>query len=125
MPPPSEHNSPPHHPRIVSFLHSVRGLKVLYRQANARIHFVAAGAVVVLGLVFDVSPAEWIALVLSITIVIAAEAMNTALEHAVDLASPEWHPIARDAKDVAAAAVLVSAIGAVCVGAFIFGPKLF
>jgi len=80
--------------------------------------------VVLLAWWFGVSDMEWIALVLAIALVMGAEAMNTALEYVVDLASPDWHALARDAKDVAAAAVLVCSVGAAVVGAVVFWPYL-
>lgn len=112
-------------PRLATFGHAARGLRVLLGQPNARIHLVAAVIVVASALWLDVSRGEWLALILAMSLVIAAEALNTALEHVVDIASPEWSEKARDAKDVAAAGVLVCAIGAACVGALVFLPKLF
>jgi diacylglycerol kinase len=67
---------------------------------------------------------EWVALVICIVLVLALEAVNTALEYLTDLVSPEYHPLAGKAKDVAAAAVLIAAIGAVWVGILIFMPYL-
>ena len=110
--------------RAASFGHALRGLRVFVSQPNARIHCAAAVVVVVLGAWLDVSAMEWVALVLAIALVIGAEALNTALEYVVDLSSPEWHPLARDAKDVAAAAVLVCSIGAAVVGLLVFVPYL-
>ena len=72
-----------------------------------------------------ISMGEWLAVVLAMGMVIGAEALNTALEFAVDLAQPEWHELARDAKDVAAAGVLVCSLSAAVVGALVFGPKLW
>jgi diacylglycerol kinase (ATP) len=97
---------------------------VLLRQPNARIHAVAAVAVVALGWRLQISVNEWLAVVLAVVLVVAAEALNTALELVVDLVSPQWHALARDAKDVAAAAVLVCSVGAAVVGVLVFGPKL-
>jgi diacylglycerol kinase len=99
-------------------------LTVLLRQPNARIHAVATVLVVALGAWLRISHHEWLAVVLAVVLVIGAEALNTALELAVDLSSPEWQPLARDAKDTAAAAVLVSSLGAAVVGCLVFGPKL-
>ena len=110
--------------RLASFGHALRGLRVFVSQPNARIHCAAAVVVVALGLWLGVSRLEWVALVLAIALVMGAEALNTALEYAVDLASPEWHPLARDAKDVAAAAVLVCSLGAAVVGLLVFVPYL-
>ena len=111
------------HTRLASFIYAARGLRVLARQPHARIHLAAAVGVVALAAYLRVSLGEWLALILAITLVLATEALNTALEHVVDIASPDWSPLARDAKDVAAASVLISAIGAACVGALIFLPR--
>lgn len=108
--------------RLASFGHAWRGLSVFVAQPNARIHCGAATAVVALGAWHGVSAMEWALLVLAIALVMGAEAINTALEYLVDLASPEWHPLARNAKDVAAGAVLICSIGAAVVGALVFVP---
>lgn len=111
--------------RLASFGHAVRGVGVLLRQPNARIHAVAALGVTVLGLALKVSALEWCALALAMALVLGAEAINTAIELVVDLVQPEWHAMARDAKDVAAAAVLVCSLGAAVVGLWVLGPKLW
>lgn len=108
--------------RLASVAHALRGLKVFVSQTNARIHGVAALIVVALGWWLQVSRGEWLALVLAMGLVMATEALNTALELAVDLASPEWHALARDAKDVAAAAVLMASFCAAVVGLVVFVP---
>ncbi len=108
-----------------SFGHAFRGLRVLMSQRNARVHAVAAVLVVVLGAWLGLSPLEWAVVSLAIALVIGAEALNTGIELAVDLAQPEWHAVARDAKDVAAAGVLVCSLGALAVGGWILGPKLW
>jgi len=108
-----------------SFGHAFRGLKVLLRtQQNARIHAVATVLVVAAGAMFRISPAEWALIVLAIVCVWVAEAINTAIEFLVDLVSPEPHPLAGKAKDAAAGAVLVAAIGAAIIGGFVFGPYI-
>lgn len=111
--------------RFASFGHAFRGIaRLLATQPNARFHAVAAALVVVLGVWLGISPIEWAAICLTLGGVIAAEAMNTAVEWVVDLASPDWHALARDAKDVAAGAVLIASLTALAVGCFIFIPKL-
>ncbi len=111
--------------RAASFGHAFRGLGDLFAtQVHARIHAVAGGVAVGLGFYLKISPGEWCLVVLSIAAVLAAEAMNTAIEYWTDLVSPEHHPLAGKAKDVAAAAVLLTAIGAAIVGGIIFLPKL-
>jgi diacylglycerol kinase len=115
--------------RLRSFGHAFRGLKVLLQtQHNARIHAVATLLVAAAGAVFAISPAEWALVALAVAGVWTAEALNTAIEFLVDLASPDRHPLAAKAKDVAAGAVLVAAIGSLVVGVLVFGPyvlKLF
>jgi len=111
--------------RLASVGHALRGLKVLLRQPNARIHTAAAGVVIALGCWLDLSENEWLAVILAMGGVIGAEALNTALELAVDLVQPEWHALARDAKDVAATGVLIFSLAAAAVGALVFAPKLW
>jgi len=85
-------------------------------QRHMRYHFTAAIAVLLVALFFQVSIVELILLSLAATLVLFAELVNTALEVVVDLVSPEYHPLARRAKDVAAGAVLVSSCGAIVIG---------
>ena len=111
--------------RLRSIDAALNGIGVMMRtQHNAWIHAVATIVVVCAGIAFGVSSAEWRWLILAITSVWTAEAFNTALEFLTDLASPSFHPIAGKAKDVAAGAVLISAIGAACIGVAVFGPYL-
>jgi diacylglycerol kinase len=87
------------------------------------VHAVVGVVVVVLGFVLRISHLEWGLIILAITSVVAAEGFNTALEIDIDLTSPEEHPYARDTKDVAAGAVLLTAVGAIFVGILVFLPK--
>jgi diacylglycerol kinase len=111
--------------RMASFGHALRGLAVLLRQPNARIHATVAVLVICLGLVFQVTALEWCALALAMAMVLGAEALNTAIELVVDMVQPEWHALARDAKDVAAACVLICTFGAVVVGLWVLAPRLW
>ena len=112
--------------RANSFGYAFQGLIELFRsQPNARIHLFITVAVIVAGFFFRISHLEWVAVALCISAVIAMEAVNTALEYLTDLVSPDYHPLAGKVKDVAAGAVLVTAIGAAVVGALIFLPKLY
>ena len=115
--------------RIRSFYHAIRGVLHMIRcQHNAWIHAAATLVVLGAGLLFRVSSADWCWIILAISIVWTAEALNTAFEFLADAASPEFHPLVRDAKDVAAGAVLITAVAAVIIGAIIFWPyiqKLF
>ena len=103
--------------RANSFRFAFQGLADLLRsQPNARVHLAIAVLAVAAGFYFRISRIEWILVVISIALVFAMEAVNTALEYLTDLVSPEYHPLAGKAKDVAAAAVLLVAAGAVAVG---------
>jgi len=82
----------------------------------------APGAV---GLICRLSPAEWCWIVLAIVAVWTAEALNTAFEFLTDLASPTFHPLAGKAKDVAAGAVLITAVGSVLIGLLVLGPHVW
>ena len=109
--------------RIRSFYHAIRGiLRMIHCQHNAWIHAAATLVVLGAGFLFHVSSADWCWIVLAISIVWTAEALNTAFEFLADAASPEFHPLVRDAKDVAAGAVLITAIAATVIGAIVFWP---
>lgn len=91
---------------------------------NARIHLLASIVVISTGIYVELSAQEWLWIALAIALVWILEAINTAIEALVDLASPDFHPLAGKAKDIAAAAVLIASIFAVIVGIIIFFPKL-
>lgn len=110
---------------LASLRHAAAGLGHLLRyERNARIHVVLAALVAIGAVWLKVSWSDAALLTLAIGLVIAAEAFNTAVETLTDLITPERHPLARTAKDVAAAGVLVSAFTAVAVGGCVFGPPL-
>lgn len=111
--------------RLESFAHALRGLLVLMGQPNAQIHVLVALGVVALGIALNVGTWEWCVLSLAIAIVLGAEALNTGIELAVDLAQPEWHELARNAKDVSAAGVLICTLGAVSAGCWVFAPRIW
>ncbi len=109
--------------RIRSGTHALHGIiEMLKSQHNAWIHLMATVCVIVAGAVLGVSTTQWCLLVLVITTVWVAEGLNTAFEFLCDVASPEFHPLVKKSKDVAAGAVLLSAVGAVAVGLIIFIP---
>lgn len=111
--------------RAKSFLHAERGIYIFIKTThNAWIHILVLIFTVILGFYFKITNIEWIVLTIVGGIVLAAEAFNTAIEIDIDLTSPEYHPYARDTKDVAAAAVLISAVMALIVGLLIFGKYL-
>lgn len=80
--------------------------------------------VIILGIIVHLKAWEWIVCVFLFALVISLELVNTAIENAVDLAMPEKHPKAKVAKDVSAAAVLISAIASVIIGLIVFLPKI-
>lgn len=111
--------------RLRSFRHAIAGiLRMIRCQHNAWIHLAATATVLAAGFLFQVSAADWCWIILAISIVWTAEALNTAFEFLADAASPEFHPLVRDAKDVAAGAVLVTAFAAAVIGAIIFWPHV-
>ena len=108
-----------------SFGFAAQGLVYLFKtQPNFWVHTLAAVLVAVFSVWLGTTPAETGVLFLAIGVVMAAEAFNSALEALVDLASPEYHPLARIAKDTAAGAVLIAAFAAAVVGLVILGPRL-
>jgi diacylglycerol kinase (ATP) len=110
---------------LYSFRHAGRGLFwAISSQANMRVHLGAAAVVLVAALLFRFTAIEFVGLVLCFAIVIAAELFNTALEVLIDYAWPERHPMVGRAKDVAAAAVLLSAIGTALVGILLFARHI-
>jgi len=112
--------------RVRSIAFAFRGIRIMVAtQHNAWVHAAATVVVVAAGLFFGLSWSEWCWIVSAIVSVWTAEALNTAFEFLTDVASPSFHPIAGQAKDVAAGAVLLAAIGAAIVGALVFGPKVF
>lgn len=111
--------------RMKSIGYALAGIATMLRtQHNAWLHLAATLAVILAALGLGVSAGEWMALILAIVIVWSAEALNTAFERLCDVAHPDFHPLVKQAKDVAAAAVLIAATGAIAVGLIIFGPRL-
>lgn len=112
--------------RLQSFVYAVAGLRYMVAgQANARIHLLAMLTVLVAGLLTGLDRLEWALLVLVAALVFALEAVNTAVESLADALHPEPHPLIGRAKDVAAGAVLVSAVCSVIIAALVFLPHWF
>ena len=112
--------------RLQSFKYAFNGLKILVSEEhNSRVHIIAAIVVIILGFILSISAYEWIALVFAIGFVITMEIVNSAIENICDFISPEKHQLIKKIKDLAAAAVLLSAITAVIVGLIIFIPKVY
>jgi undecaprenol kinase/diacylglycerol kinase (ATP) len=111
--------------RIFAFKNAFAGLFVFIKQGeHAKLHLIAAILVVFLGWFLSISRTDWILSFLCIALVLCMEAFNSALEYLVDLASPNFHPLAKKSKDIAAAAVLIAAIFALIIGLIIFLPYL-
>lgn len=111
---------------LASFRYAFAGISYLiHTQRNAKIHCAVGLIAVTCGLIFQIDRVEWLALVLTIALVLTLEAVNTAVEAVVDLASPQHHPLAKVAKDVSAGAVLLAALAAVVIGLIIFLPRLW
>ncbi len=108
-----------------SFGYAFEGVASVARtQPNFVFHLVAAVVALVLSFALGITRVELALVVLAITMVLAAEALNTAIEAVADLLSPGYHPLVKRAKDAAAAGVLFTALGAALVGAIIFGPRI-
>ena len=111
---------------VRSFGFALAGIGFLLRtQRNARIHVVIGAAACGLGAWLHISRVEWAILVFTIALVLILEGLNTAVEAAIDLASPQIHPLAKAAKDLAAGMVLIAAVASVAVGLLILGPPLW
>ncbi|MFD0958642.1 diacylglycerol kinase family protein [Paenibacillus chungangensis] len=94
-------------------------------QRHMQFHCIAAFLVFIAGIILSLDALEWAMITMAVGMVITTEMINTAMERVVDLACPEWHPLAKIAKDCAAGAVLVSAIAAVITGLLVMGPPLW
>ena len=111
--------------RLKSFAYALQGVAQLVRtQPNARVHLLATVLVCAAGFYFSLGRMEWLWLIVAIVLVWSAEAFNTALEELADAVHPEQHPGIGRAKDAAAAAVLITALGAAVIGVLVFLPHL-
>lgn len=113
-------------PNLKNSNHAWRGILLLLKASPNTLALSFFGILAVyLGFILDISSIEWVLIILTISLVIITEAINTAIEIDIDLTSPEYHPYAKDTKDVAAAAVLLATFSAAIVGLVIFLPKIF
>ena len=111
--------------RLKSTTHAFRGLGIFIRTThNSWVHFFFALLAIYLGFILKISSIEWVMIIFAIGLVIVTETLNTAFEIDIDLTSPTYHPYARDTKDVAAGAVLISVLVAGIIGLIIFLPKI-
>lgn len=110
---------------LKSLSYALAGIRLaVVEQRNIQIHLSILLLVIAAGLFVGITATEWLSVLLAASVVISTEMMNTALEKAVDLASPQIHPLAKQAKDIAAGAVLCAVIFAILVGMIIFGGYL-
>jgi diacylglycerol kinase len=111
---------------IAGFGYASHGLwYAICTQRNARVHLTIGFLAILAGIVLHITAVDFALLFLAASSVFISEMINTAIEICVDLASPEYHPLAKIAKDVAAGAVLANAILSIIVGLCIFGPYLW
>ena len=111
--------------RAKSFAHAFRGLRILLKSThNSWIYIFFTIIAIGLGFFLKISNIEWILLIFATGLVFITETINTSIEIDINLTSPNYHPYARDTKDVAAGAVLISAVIAIIVGLIIFLPKI-
>ncbi|HXK76405.1 MAG TPA: diacylglycerol kinase family protein [Bacteroidaceae bacterium] len=108
-----------------SFTYAAHGIAhFITHEHNAKSHVITTILVIVLGIYVDLTRTEWIIVLLSCGLMLCAEAFNTAIERVVDISSPSYHELAKQAKDVAAGAVLILAIFEAIIGGIIFIPHI-
>jgi diacylglycerol kinase len=109
----------------ISFKHAWDGVVVAVRtQPNFRVHLLVSVTITVLGFLLHISSLEWAVLFITVALGLAIELLNTSIEFTVDLITKEYHELAKFAKDTAAAAMLIYAVGAIAVGLVVFVPHL-
>ncbi|AYV67175.1 diacylglycerol kinase [Niallia circulans] len=112
--------------QLSSFRLAILGiLTAIKQERNVKIHLVITILVIILGLLNDLSKQEWMFIAFCIGLVISLELINTAIERVVDLVTSEYHPLAKEAKDIAAGAVFIAAILSIVIGGIIFIPKIW
>ncbi len=109
-----------------SFYYAFKGIADLFsgRHKNAFVHLLAVAVVSSAGFYFSLNYLEWCIIIICFALVICLEAVNSAIEYLTDLASPDFHPLAGKAKDMAAAAVLIAAAASVVIALLVFVPKI-
>lgn len=112
-------------PLLSSFRYAICGIVMAVRsERNVKIHLFFAVAAISFGFVLSISVIEWLFIFVAIGGMLTAEMINSAIEKTVDLYTKEYHPIAKQAKDIAAGGVLIFAVTSVMIGILIFYPKL-
>ncbi|WP_226583125.1 diacylglycerol kinase family protein [Halobacillus litoralis] len=111
--------------KSIGFRYAWNGLTIVWKtERNFRIHLSAAVLVLLAAVILGLSAVEWAVLIITISLVLALEMINTIVEKLLDYLAPEQHPVAGAVKDISAGAVLVVSIGSVFTGAIIFLPKI-
>lgn len=113
------------HRFIYSFYYALSGIITAVKaERNLKIHLTLSGVVIILGFSLSITLIEWLVILIMVGGMLTAEMMNSAIERVVDLVTEDYHPLAKQAKDIAAGAVLFFAITSVLIGVLIFGPRL-
>lgn len=109
-----------------SFKHAIEGIiNGIKYERNIKIHFICGLIVFFVGSILQIDKYQWMYIALAIGFVLVAEYFNTAIEHLTDLVvNNEFHPLAKEAKDASAGAVLLAAITALIIGLIVFVPKI-
>lgn len=111
---------------IDSFRYAFIGVATVFKEErNMRFHVLSTVMVIILSFLLSLSVQEWLWMLLASFLVLVMEIWNTVIENTIDLITPDYHPLAKKAKDMAAAAVLFTSVFAVIVGALIFLPKIY
>jgi undecaprenol kinase len=109
-----------------SFSFAIAGIKTaLWSERNMRIHFFVSLIVIGCSIYFSISKLEWLFVIVAIGGIFSLELVNTAIERVVDLVTEDYHPLAKQAKDIAAGAVFIYTITVVVIGSIIFIPYFF
>jgi diacylglycerol kinase (ATP) len=111
--------------RLKSFVYAINGIKTLVKEEhNSWIHLIAAGIVIIAAIYFKLNTYEWVAIIISIGVVFTTELVNTAIENIANFLTTENNSKIKIIKDLSAAAVLISALMCLIIGAIIFLPKI-
>jgi len=112
--------------RLSAFVHAISGLRYFFKETiHAKFHVISALVVCLAGFYWQLDYMAWVAILLCMAMVFCLEAVNSALEYVVDLASPNISELAKKAKDVAAGAVLLAAFFSIIIAILIFAPKIY
>ncbi|GHH97038.1 diacylglycerol kinase family protein [Neobacillus kokaensis] len=119
------HDKRKSHSLLISFSFALTGiLTAIKQERNMRIHLLSAGVVLIISFYFSITKTEWLIILFAIGGMFSLELINSAIERVVDLASPEIHPLAKQAKDLAAGAVFVFAVLSFAAGVLIYFPYI-